>query len=83
MKVYAHWDGDPQFTLIALVADRAAATSAGGTSAVRTAAELIARRSLNSTAPPRPSPASPPPVSLSHLHPIPTSDSPPLSMPRC
>ncbi|CAI7903997.1 unnamed protein product [Closterium sp. NIES-54] len=42
MKVYAHWDGDPQFTLIALVADRAAATSAGGTSAVRTAAELIA-----------------------------------------
>ncbi|CAI5535938.1 unnamed protein product [Closterium sp. Naga37s-1] len=43
MKVYAHWDGDPQFTLIAVVADRAAATSAGGTSCVRTAAELIAR----------------------------------------
>ncbi|CAI7870628.1 unnamed protein product [Closterium sp. NIES-53] len=43
MKVYAHWDGDPQFTLIAVVADRAAATSAGGTSGVRTAAELIAR----------------------------------------
>ncbi|GJP72797.1 hypothetical protein CLOP_g3555 [Closterium sp. NIES-67] len=43
MKVYAHWDGDPHFTLIAVVADRAVATTAGDKSGVRTAGELLER----------------------------------------
>ncbi|CAI5961060.1 unnamed protein product [Closterium sp. NIES-64] len=68
MKVYAHWDGDPQFTLIAVVADRAAATSAGGTSAVRTAGELIARFASAFNAKVCPCPCPCPSSFISHCH---------------